>query len=74
MEKVIPILYKKEEDCCGCAACFIVCSRSAINMIEDEMGFKYPHINNNLCIRCERCLSVCPIKNVKSQYLLKTDY
>lgn len=58
----IPILYKRKEECCGCSACYAICSRSAISMIEDEEGFLYPEINIELCGRCEMCLKVCPVK------------
>ena len=27
--------------CCGCYACYNKCPRKAINMIQDEDGFKY---------------------------------
>lgn len=60
--KSIPILYERKEDCCGCSACYAICPRQAICMSEDEEGFEYPYINENLCIRCYRCLSVCPFK------------
>lgn len=31
-----PILFKKKEDCCGCAACYSICPKKAINMLEDD--------------------------------------
>lgn len=58
----IPTLYKRKEDCCGCTACYSICPRNAIRMIEDEEGFEYPHIDQSKCIRCYKCLEVCPIK------------
>lgn len=62
MDKPIPILYKNKEECCGCTACFAICPKMAITMIEDDEGFDYPHIDKNKCIRCCLCISVCPIK------------
>ena len=35
-------------------------------MIEDEEGFEYPQIDNNNCIRCYRCINVCPFKSIKT--------
>lgn len=36
-------------------------------MIEDEEGFEYPHINEEICVRCGMCMKVCPIKEAKKQ-------
>lgn len=60
-----PILFEKKEDCCGCAACVAICPKEAINMIEDEEGFDYPVVKENLCIQCFMCVRVCPIKEAK---------
>lgn len=65
-EKAIPVLYKRKEDCCGCTACYAICPKNAIIMIEDEEGFEYPNIDENICIRCYQCITVCPIKASKS--------
>ena len=37
-----------KKDCCGCHACFNICPSHAIEMKEDEYGFKYPIIDNNV--------------------------
>lgn len=58
---MIEIIDKSE--CCGCHACYSVCPKNAIKMIEDEKGFKIPKINKKLCINCGKCDKVCPIKN-----------
>lgn len=34
----------------------------AITMLPDEEGFLYPVIDASKCIRCYRCLRVCPMK------------
>lgn len=56
----IPQLYKRKEDCCGCAACFAICSVNAITMKYDEEGFEYPLIDDTRCIQCFQCVRVCP--------------
>ena len=32
-------------------------------MIEDEEGFRYPHVNTDLCTSCNLCDKICPINN-----------
>lgn len=49
--------------CCGCYACFNICPKQAIEMKEDEKGFKYPTIHKEKCINCGLCEKVCPIIN-----------
>lgn len=58
----IPILYKRKEECCGCTACYAICRKEAISMVEDKEGFEYPVIDASKCIRCYRCIMVCPFK------------
>ncbi|MBE6052186.1 MAG: 4Fe-4S dicluster domain-containing protein [Clostridium sp.] len=53
----------QKEDCTGCEACFNICKNNAIKMIEDEVGFFYPEINEELCLNCNLCSKVCPILN-----------
>lgn len=49
--------------CCGCSACAQSCPKKCISMIEDEEGFLYPNINNNICVDCGLCEKVCPVIN-----------
>ena len=56
---------KDKSLCSGCSACKNICPKNAIEMIEDECGFKYPKINRELCINCGLCNKVCPILNKK---------
>lgn len=62
-EKEFPILYEIKENCCGCTACYAVCPVQAISMQPDEEGFLYPKVNDEKCIKCYKCLSVCAFKN-----------
>ena len=57
------IKIEEKNKCCGCYACSNICPKNAIEMIEDEKGFKYPKINENKCINCGLCEKVCPILN-----------
>ena len=60
-----PIGYSRKEDCCGCAACYAICPKAALSMVEDEEGFEYPKIDESKCIECYMCLEVCQFKNLE---------
>lgn len=55
-------LYAEKSKCCGCWGCYNICPKSAITMEQDNEGFLYPRIDENLCVDCKMCLKVCPIK------------
>ncbi|MCH5298563.1 MAG: 4Fe-4S dicluster domain-containing protein [Ruminococcus sp.] len=55
-------VYEEKENCCGCSACYAICSVGAISMLPDEEGFLYPTVDEEKCVRCYRCLSVCAFK------------
>lgn len=65
MDREIPVLYNEKKDCCACGACLNVCPKQAISMIEDACGFRYPQIDDNLCVRCGRCKQVCAFQSSK---------
>lgn len=65
MDKELPVLYNRKEECCGCTACYAICPKSAISMQPDEEGFLYPLVNEEKCVKCYQCLKVCPIKAVE---------
>ena len=60
--KEIPVLFDKKENCCGCGACQAICPAGAIRLELDSDGFWYPQICGQDCVRCEKCLQVCPLK------------
>jgi len=53
---------KHKNDCCGCTACHYICPHNAIEMKEDILGFKYPFVNEDICIDCGLCVKVCQFK------------
>ena len=55
-------LCENKSECCGCSACSVSCPVNAISMEEDEEGFLYPMINQNMCIGCRRCVDACAFK------------
>lgn len=48
--------------CCGCCACQNICPKDAISMVDDEVGFLYPVIDEKKCIKCGLCDKICPIE------------
>ena len=55
---------KVKNECFGCEACVQVCPKRALAMQEDSEGFRYPQINEDLCIHCDLCHRVCPANNM----------
>ena len=48
------------KNCNGCSACVNICPRDAITMVSDAEGFFYPVINEDECVNCGLCETVCP--------------
>lgn len=66
---------KNKMDCCGCYACCNICPKNAIEMIEDDNGFKYPKVDKEKCINCNLCEKVCPIlSQTKVENKIKVAY
>ena len=58
-------------NCYGCELCKDICPVQAIEMVEDEEGFKYPKIDKEKCIKCGLCEKNCiyrkKVKQEKSE-------
>lgn len=46
--------------CTGCMACYNICPVGAIRIVENEEGFKYTEIDDEKCIKCNKCKNTCP--------------
>ena len=57
-----------KERCFGCESCVQACSQNALEMVEDEEGFKYPMLDENKCIHCNVCNKVCPYEETPEKY------
>lgn len=55
----------KKNECTGCLACYNVCPKKAIEIIQDEKGFYFPQIDKKKCINCGICYKTCPSLNKK---------
>lgn len=67
----MPDLASKLE-CTGCTACMVACPQKCISMVEQEDGFLYPEIDLEKCIKCQKCMRVCPVLSIRSSILHKT--
>ena len=47
-------------DCTGCKMCKDICSKDAISYETDNEGFWYPNVDYSKCIKCGKCVKVCP--------------
>lgn len=68
------IVFFEKRECCGCGACGDVCPKKAIEMIEDEYGFIYPHIDKALCIDCGLCGKICTFGKNRGENIYREVY
>lgn len=59
--------YNKEQ-CFGCEACSQICPKQAIEIREDEEGFRYPVVDSKKCVNCNLCKKVCPYDNMPERF------
>ena len=50
---------KVRNSCCGCTACYNVCPKNAIRLINNGSGFLVPEVDEYLCVECNLCEKVC---------------
>lgn len=55
----LPFVQENKNDCTGCAACVGVCPVNCITMEADKEGFRYPKIDLDKCIHCNKCRKLC---------------
>lgn len=52
--------------CVGCRSCEQICPKSAILFKENNEGFLYPHVNQDMCVDCSLCVKQCPTAKIES--------
>lgn len=60
------IIDKTNSKCTGCHACYSICPKDAISMVENSEGFQEPKIDKVKCINCNLCSNICPVNNIDS--------
>lgn len=58
----------EKKNCCGCTACESICAHNAITMQPDALGFLYPIVDANKCVKCGLCDKVCQFHNDYKRY------
>lgn len=55
------------QECAICGACINICPVNAISLDKDYLDFRYPQINEDICIHCNQCEKACPILGNKGK-------
>ena len=55
------------QECAICGACINACPVNAISLDKVHLDFRYPQINEDICIHCNRCEKACPILGNKGK-------
>lgn len=50
--------------CTGCGVCSAICPVHCITMKRDRYGFLYPSIDENICIKCNKCDRFCHAQDI----------
>ncbi len=67
-------LFTSKTSCCGCGACAAVCPKNAIVLKEDADGFRYPVIDEGLCVECGACQKACAYQHTETPVSQKQVY
>jgi len=51
--------------CSGCGACRTVCAQEAIRLEATQDGFYRAVVDEERCVRCEKCTEVCPFDGME---------
>lgn len=59
----------EKAECFACEACIQICKQDAIQMSEDDEGFRYPVIDLKKCIHCNMCRRICPHGQLSNKFV-----
>lgn len=63
--------YVKDVCCLNCLNCFNICPVGAIRCAKDDLGFSVPIVDETKCVRCKKCIIVCPAINSNVSLLFR---
>ena len=66
-------IYNNKDECYGCGVCALSCPVQCIKIINDDEGFAYPEIIQDLCNNCGICKNSCIFQSDIST-VKKTEY
>lgn len=49
-----------KDKCVGCGLCSVLCPFESIKMQRDQLGYRYPMVDNETCKKCNICKRNCP--------------
>ncbi len=50
-------------NCTACGLCAFSCPQKCIALNEDKAGILRPDVDESICIKCNRCVKICPQNN-----------
>lgn len=60
--------------CTGCGVCADVCPKHCVKIEYDSNGFFHSFVDDNQCVKCNKCIHVCPANNPNNNNSISRAY